>query len=63
MDMEYPLGPVEYLTFYFEGNRFRGEIIPALMDLVDSGLIRVIDLAVVSKDWDGTVTIFEANEA
>jgi hypothetical protein len=62
MDMEYPLGPVEYLTFYFEGNRFRGEIIPALTELTDSGLIRVIDLAVVSKDGDGGVTIFEANE-
>ncbi len=30
MDMEYPLGPVEYLTFYFPGNHFHGEIIPAL---------------------------------
>lgn len=60
--MEYPLGPVEYLTFYFEGNEFRGEIIPALTELIDSGLIRVIDLAVVSKDGDGSVTIFEANE-
>ena len=62
MDMEYPMGPVEYLTFYFEGNQFRGEIIPALTGLIDSGLIRVIDLAVVSKDGDGSVTIFEANE-
>lgn len=62
MDMEYPLGPVEYLTFYFEGNQFRGEIIPALTELVDYGLIRVIDLAVVSKDADGSVTIFESNE-
>jgi hypothetical protein len=62
MNMEYPLGPVEYLTFYFEGNRFRGEIIPALTELTDSGLIRIIDLAVVSKDGDGNVTIFEANE-
>ncbi len=62
MDREYPLGPVEYLTFYFEGNQFRGEIIPALTDLVDTGLIRVIDLAVVSKDSDGSVTILEANE-
>ena len=62
MDREYPVGPVEYLTFYFEGNQFRGEIIPALTDLVDTGLIRVIDLAVVSKDSDGSVTILEANE-
>ena len=62
MDVEYPLGPVEYLTFYFADNHFRGEIIPALTELTDSGLIRVIDLAVVSKDADGNVTIFESNE-
>ena len=62
MNVEYPLGPVEYLTFYFADNRFHGEIIPALTELTDSGLIRVIDLAVVSKDADGQVTIFEFNE-
>jgi hypothetical protein len=62
VNMEYPLGPVEYLGFYFEGNQFRGEIVPALHDLLDAGFIRIIDLAVVSKDENGVVTIFEANE-
>ena len=60
--MEYPLGPVEYLVVAFDGNRFSGEIIPALTELTDTGLIRVIDLAVVSKDADGSVTIFESSE-
>lgn len=60
--MTQALGPVEYLIFYFEGNQFRGEILPALTDLLDKGLVRIIDLAVVSKDEDGTVTILEANE-
>jgi hypothetical protein len=60
--MTQPLGPVEYLIFYFEGNQFRGEILPALTDLLDQGLVRIIDLAVVSKDEEGTVTILEANE-
>lgn len=59
---EYPLGPVEYLAVRFEGNQFRGEIVPALNELIDSGMIRVIDLAVVSKDEAGSVTIFEASE-
>jgi hypothetical protein len=56
------LGPVEYLIVAFEGNRFRGEIIPALNELTDNGLIRIIDLAVVSKDAPGNITIFEASE-
>jgi uncharacterized membrane protein len=60
--MTQALGPVEYLIFYFEGNQFRGEILSALTDLLDKGLVRIIDLAVVSKDEEGTVTILEANE-
>lgn len=59
---ERQIGPVEYLVFAFPGNQFNGEIIPALMDLVDSGMVRVIDLAVVSKDADETVTIAEVGE-
>lgn len=56
------IGPVEYLLFAFDGNQFKGEIIPALMDLVDTGMVRVIDLAVISKDDEETITIFEASE-
>lgn len=60
--MERPLGPVEYLLFAFDGNEFKGEIVPALMELVDTGMVRVIDLAVISRDAEDTVTIFEASE-
>jgi hypothetical protein len=57
-----PLGPVEYIVVHFAGNRFTGEIAPALSDLLDRGLVRIIDLAVVSKDHDDTVTILEVQE-
>jgi Family of unknown function (DUF6325) len=56
------IGPVEYIVIGFAENRFTGEIAPALSEMVEAGLIRVIDLAVVSKDADGTVTILEAQE-
>jgi hypothetical protein len=46
----------------FPGNRFKGEIIPALAELVDSGTIRVIDLAFVIKDADGSVATLEAGD-
>ena len=57
------IGPLEYVVVGFDGNRFTGEITPALMELVDKGLIRIIDLAVVSKDAYGHVTTLEANES
>jgi hypothetical protein len=56
------VGPVEFLLFGFEGNRFDGTILPELAELADRGLIRVIDLAIVSKDADGEVTILEMQE-
>jgi hypothetical protein len=53
------IGPVEYMIVSFPGNRFRGEIAPALADLVEAGTIRIIDLAFVGKDADGEVLTFE----
>ena len=37
------IGPVEILVIGFPGNQFNGDVAPALADLVQSGLIRVID--------------------
>ncbi len=56
------IGPVEYLIVAFPGNRFRGEIAPALADLVDAGTIRIMDIAFVGKDADGEVVAFELSE-
>jgi Family of unknown function (DUF6325) len=53
------IGPVEYLIVAFPGNRFRGEIAPALSKLVDAGTIRIIDVAFVGKDEDGEIAAFE----
>jgi uncharacterized membrane protein len=56
------IGPVEILVVGFPGNQFTGEIAPALEDLVQSGLIRVIDLVFVTKDADGTVVGIELSD-
>lgn len=53
------IGPVEYLIVAFPGNRFTGEIAPALAKLVDAGTIRIIDVAFVGKDEGGDVASFE----
>jgi hypothetical protein len=52
-------GPVEYILIAFPGNQFNGQIVPALRELVDGGLIRIIDLLFVKKDADGNVLSIE----
>jgi Family of unknown function (DUF6325) len=56
------IGPVEYLIVAFPGNEFRGEIAPAIADLVEAGTIRIIDVAFVGKDEDGDVAAFELSD-
>src|SRR5262249_9209605 len=50
------MGPIDYLVVEFPGSRMTGEGMPALVDLVDQGIIRVLDLAFVKKEEDGSVT-------
>ena len=53
------IGPVEYIVVGFPGNQFKGEIAPALGDLVDAGTIRIIDIAFAGKDENGDLVAFE----
>lgn len=48
-------GPIDFVLLEFPRDQLTGEAAPALVDLVDRGLIRVLDLVVISKDEDGTV--------
>ena len=57
------IGPVEYIAIAFPGNKFSGEIIPAIKALQDSRTIRVLDLVIISKDEDGNVAAIELSEA
>ena len=43
-------GPIDFVALEFKGNNFKGEIIPALVDLITNKTIRVIDLVIVLKD-------------
>ena len=51
------VGPVDVYIIGFPGNKFTGRIAPAIMELVEDGTIRVLD---VMKDADGVVTTLEA---
>ena len=56
------MGPVEYLIVEFPGNQFKGEIVPALTELTDNGVIHIIDLLFVKKDAEGKISSFELEE-
>jgi hypothetical protein len=56
------IGPVDYAIIAFPGNRFRGEIGPALSNLVEDETIRIIDIAFVGKNPDGEVVALELTE-
>ena len=56
------LGPVDWIVVEFPGSRFNGEIAPALRDLVQRGLIRVLDLLILKKDTDGSLEAFELSD-
>jgi hypothetical protein len=53
------MGPVDYVVVEFPGNRMTGEGFPLLVDLVDRGLIRILDLMFIRKEEDGSVTALE----
>jgi hypothetical protein len=56
------LGPVDYIVVEFPGSQFNGEIAPALGDLVDRRLVRLLDLLVLKKDADGSLEAFELSD-
>jgi len=47
----------------FDGNQFNGDVAPALAELHDSGTVRVIDVAFVRKEADGTTSFVEVGDA
>ena len=49
------MGPIDYVVVEFPGSKMTGEGFPLLVDLVDRGIIRIIDLAFFTKDLDGSV--------
>ena len=57
------LGPVDVAVILFEGNEFNGDVAPAIADLHDQGVVRVIDLAFVTKDPDGNAAVVEVEDA
>ncbi|MEU3921222.1 DUF6325 family protein [Streptomyces sp. NPDC002659] len=56
------MGPVDYVVIEFPGNRMTGEGFPILVDLVESGIIRILDLLFIRKESDGSVAALDLKD-
>ena len=54
-DTKVDMGPIDYVVVEFPGSKLKGEAMPILVDLVDRGIIRLLDLVFIKKELDGTV--------
>jgi hypothetical protein len=58
------LGPIDYIVLEWAGDQpVTGEVMPLLLDLVDRGVIRILDLAFLVKAEDGSVAAIDLAEA
>lgn len=55
------LGPIDWVLIEFD-RPFSGEAAPPLLDLVDRGLIRILDLLILRKDADGVVSVVDISQ-
>jgi hypothetical protein len=56
------MGPIDYVVIEWPGEQPTGTVVPKIMDLVDSGIIRIIDIAFVGKDSGGAVYAMELSD-
>lgn len=56
------IGPIDYVIVEWPGKQPNGEALPHLIDLVDNGIIRILDVAFITKDEAGDVAVLEINE-
>ena len=56
------MGPIDYIVIEWEGRMPNGEAMPALIDLVDRGIVRILDLAFIAKDEAGNVVDLSIDE-
>ncbi len=55
-------GPIDFIAIEFKTDQLTGESLPALLELVQNGIIRVIDLVIILKDQDGDYQVLEIEE-
>jgi dihydroorotase-like cyclic amidohydrolase len=56
------MGPIDYVLIEWPGRQPNGEAVPYLVDLAERGIIRVLDLAFITKGEDGSVAGMEISD-
>ena len=56
------LGPIDYIVLEWPDRQPDGSVAPMLIDLVDQGIIRILDVAFMAKNEDGTVDALDLAE-
>lgn len=56
------MGPISYVIAQFPGSKMTGEGLPILVDLVDQGVIRILDLVFVTRAEDGSTAVLELSD-
>lgn len=53
------MGPIDYVVLEWPREQPVGDAAPLILDAVDRGIIRILDVAVLAKDSDGTIATLE----
>jgi hypothetical protein len=61
-DQANAMGPISYVIVEFPGNKMTGEGLPILVDLVDRGVIRILDLMFITRDTDGSTQTIDVRD-
>jgi hypothetical protein len=61
-DIVRPAGPVDVAVIAFDEPKFDGSVATAIADLVANGTVRILDIVLVNKDENGTVTVLEVTD-
>ena len=56
------MGPVDYIVLEWPGRQPKGDAVPLIIDLVERGIIRVLDIALMVKGDDGSVAAVDLGD-
>jgi hypothetical protein len=62
---EHPLeemGPIDYVVLEWPGEQPVGDVVPLILDAVERGIIRILDVAVMAKGDDGSVAAIDLGD-
>jgi uncharacterized membrane protein len=58
----YEMGPIDYIVIEWPAEQPTGTVVPKIVDLVDRGIVRIIDIAFVGKDSGGAVYAMQLSD-